>query len=121
MRFAKTIASWITHSKPGNKYPSESPLPKGTEPMNGTKQTIKTFIVNNFTFGDETMVTDTDSFLETGIIDSTGILELVDFLEKEFNITIDDDELIPENLESIEKIEIFLQRKCQDAPVALSN
>ena len=79
--------------------------------MADLKQTIKTFIVNNFTFGDETMVTDTDSFLETGIIDSTGILELVEFLEKEFAITIDDEELIPENLESIEKIALFLQQK----------
>jgi len=83
--------------------------------MSDLKQTIKTFIVNNFTFGDETMVTDTDSFLETGIIDSTGILELVEFLEKEFSITIEDDELIPENLESIEKIEKFLQHKRQTA------
>ena len=89
--------------------------------MNDIKKTIKTFIVKNFTFGDETMVTDTDSFLETGIIDSTGILELVDFLEKEFAITIEDDELIPENLESIEKIEMFLLHKRQDAPVALYN
>jgi len=79
--------------------------------MADLKQTINTLIVNNFTFGDETMVTDTDSFLETGIIDSTGILELVEFLEKEFAITIDDEELIPENLESIEKIALFLQQK----------
>ncbi|MCJ8502108.1 acyl carrier protein [Desulfatitalea alkaliphila] len=89
--------------------------------MSDLKQTIKTFIVNNFTFGDETMVTDTDSFLETGIIDSTGILELVEFIEKEFFITIEDDELIPENLESIDKIEQFLQRKRAAAPVSQVN
>jgi len=86
--------------------------------MNDVKEIIKTFIVNNFTFGDAEKVSYTDSFLDTGIIDSTGILELVDFLENQFSITIDDDELIPENLESIEKIEVYLQRKTQDAPAA---
>ena len=79
--------------------------------MQAIKEKIKTFVVDNFTFGDESMVSYSESFLESGIIDSTGILELVEFLEKEFAITIDDEELIPENLESIEKIALFLQQK----------
>lgn len=79
--------------------------------MQAIKEKIITFVVDNFTFGDESMVSYSESFLETGIIDSTGILELVEFLEKEFAITIDDEELIPENLESIEKIALFLQQK----------
>ena len=89
--------------------------------MNNVKGIVKTFIVDNFTFGDEENVSYTASFLETGIIDSTGILELVDFLENEFSITIEDHELIPENLESIEKIELFLKRKTQDAPATQCN
>ena len=79
--------------------------------MQAIKEKIKTFVVDNFTFGDESMVSYSESFLESGIIDSTGILELVEFLETEFSITIDDEELIPENLESIEKIALFLQQK----------
>jgi acyl carrier protein len=79
--------------------------------MRNVKEEIKAFVVNNFTFGDEKSVTYTVSFLDSGIIDSTGILELVEFLEKEYKITIYDDELVPENLECIEKIELFLKTK----------
>jgi acyl carrier protein len=45
-------------------------------------------------------------------IDSTGILELVDFIEKEFGISINDDELIPENLDSIKNVSAYLDKKC---------
>jgi acyl carrier protein len=79
--------------------------------MNGVREKIKKFVVDSFTFGDEEAVSYSESFLESGIIDSTGILELVEFLEKEFGITIQDDELIPENLESIDNITAFLSRK----------
>ena len=58
--------------------------------MNVTKEKIKTFIVENFLFGSEDGLKDETSFLEEGIIDSTGILELVTFLEEEFSIAIED-------------------------------
>ena len=54
---------------------------------------------------------DTDSFLENGIIDSTGVLELVSFLEEKFGIEVADEELIPENLDSITNVVNYLQRK----------
>lgn len=54
---------------------------------------------------------DDDSFLELGLIDSTGILELVSFIEESFGITIDDDELTPDNLDSINKIIGFITKK----------
>jgi acyl carrier protein len=72
---------------------------------------IKTFIVNNFLFGDAGNLKDDTSFLDSGIIDSTGILELVTFLEESFKITVEDDELVPENLGSIACIEAYLRRK----------
>jgi acyl carrier protein len=53
----------------------------------------------------------TPSFLEAGIIDSTGVLELVQFLEETWNITIKDEELVPANLDSLARIEAFVQRK----------
>ena len=79
--------------------------------MNETKEKIKTFVVENFLFGSEDGLKDETSFLEEGIIDSTGILELVTFLEEEFSIAIDDEELVPENLDSINNVTTFLGRK----------
>jgi acyl carrier protein len=79
--------------------------------MNKIKAEIKTFIVDNFLFGDDKGLEDQTSFMEGAIIDSTGILELVNYLENDFNITISDDELLPENLDSINNIANFLENK----------
>jgi len=54
---------------------------------------------------------DSDSFLEKGIIDSTGILELLEFIEERFKIRVEDDEVIPDNLDSLEKLTRFVQGK----------
>ncbi len=75
------------------------------------KQAIREFVVENFLFGEANGLKDDTSFLEEGIIDSTGILELVTFLEDEFSITVEDEELIPENLDSIGNVASYLERK----------
>ena len=76
------------------------------------KTNIRAFIVDNFLFGnDDPSLTDDASFLETGIIDSTGILELVSFVEQTYDIAIDDGEMLPENLDSLERISAFVNRK----------
>ncbi len=75
------------------------------------KQTIRDFVIENFLFGEANGLKDDTSFLEEGIIDSTGILELVTFIEDEFSITVEDEELIPENLDSIGNVANFLERK----------
>ena len=73
---------------------------------------IRTFIVDNFLFGqDSPRLTDDASFLETGIIDSTGFLELVTFLEQTYGITIADRELVPENMDSLARVSAFVARK----------
>ena len=72
---------------------------------------IRCYIVENFLFGDGSGLEDDSSFLEEGILDSTSALELVGFIEKEFSITIDDEEVIPENLDSIINIVNFLKKK----------
>ncbi len=74
------------------------------------KATIRKFIVDNFLFGETGDLKDNTSFLEEGIIDSTGVLELIDFLEETFQISIADDEIIPENLDSLDNLEKFLSR-----------
>jgi len=73
---------------------------------------IRTFIFDNFLFDaeDDALKNDT-SFLEEGIIDSTGVLELVDWLEEEFSISVEDDELIPENLDSVNLLSAYISKK----------
>jgi acyl carrier protein len=72
---------------------------------------VKEFIIENFLFGEvESLDLETD-FFDKGIIDSTGVIELVDFLEKSFDISVEDEELIPQNLSSLQKIDDFLSKK----------
>ncbi|MCP4690341.1 MAG: acyl carrier protein [Desulfobacterales bacterium] len=79
--------------------------------MSDPREEIKNFIVENFLFGDDSGLADDTSFLEEGIIDSTGVLELVTFLEEEFLIEVEDEELTPENLGSINHVAAYLARK----------
>lgn len=73
---------------------------------------IRAFIVSNFLFGQGgEAVTNDQSFLESGIIDSTGLLELVSFVEQQYGISVGDRELVPENLDSLSNISQFVARK----------
>ena len=72
---------------------------------------VKEFIIENFLFGDEEQLELDTDFFDKGIIDSTGVIELVSFLEETFNISVDDEELVPENLSSLKNVEVFLQKK----------
>jgi acyl carrier protein len=80
---------------------------------NGVHQEIRKFVIDFFLFGQDGGLTNEESLLEKGIIDSTGVLELVAYLEKTFAIKVHDAELLPENLDSINAIVAFLQRKNQ--------
>lgn len=73
---------------------------------------IRRFIFENFLFGEpDDSLGDNDSFLEKGIIDSTGVLELVAFMEESFGIKMEDEELVPENLDSINNLINFIDKK----------
>ena len=75
---------------------------------------LRAFVIENFLFGDESapfVFTNEDSFQERGIIDSTGILELVCHLQEKYAIDVADDELIPANLDSLTKVARFIERK----------
>ena len=76
----------------------------------GIEQT-REFIVNNFLYGEGDKLADDTSFMVEGIIDSTGILELVTFLESTYQLKVADDEIIPENMDSLESIEKYLDGK----------
>ncbi len=76
------------------------------------KTTLREFIVENFLFGDTSVVfDDDDSLMENGILDSTGILELVAFLEKEYGIRIANEEILPENMDTLNNLHRFLEKK----------
>ena len=73
---------------------------------------LKKYIVENFLFGDESVeLAEDTSFLETGMIDSTGVLELIRYLEESCGIRVADDEIVPDNLDSIARIARFVRAK----------
>ena len=74
-------------------------------------ETIKAYVVENFLFGDDSRIGPETGFLENGILDSTGVLELVGFLEEKFGIRVEDDELVPDNMNSLEKITLYISKK----------
>jgi acyl carrier protein len=77
--------------------------------QNEIKVTLREFISENFLLSAGTdEFEDTDSFMEKGIIDSTGILELLAFIEERFKITVEDEEIVPENLDSLNKLISFI-------------
>ena len=81
--------------------------------MEEIKLKTRNFVVENFLFGNANGLEDDTSFLEAGILDSTGVMEVVAFLEQQFGVRVDDDELTPENLDSISSIGAFVSRKLQ--------
>ena len=72
---------------------------------------VRSFVINNFLLGRGETLNDNDSFLEQGIIDSTGILELVAHLEETYGIEITETELIPDNMDSVNRIVAYLSQK----------
>ena len=77
-----------------------------------TREILRKFIIENFLFGNEDApLNDAESFLESGIIDSTGILEVVGFLEDEFEFEVTDEELVPDNFDSIDKLIAYIGNK----------
>lgn len=74
-------------------------------------ETLKEFIIDNFLFGDSIKLTNDTHLFEKGIIDSTGVLELVAFIEDNFKVSVSDEELIQDNFSSLKAIDIFLQSK----------
>lgn len=80
---------------------------------------VRAFIEENFLFREDlSHLSDADSLLENGVMDSTGILELVAFLESEFSIQMSDAEIVPDNLDSIGAIAGYVKRKRTAASAA---
>ncbi len=82
--------------------------------MENLKREIRDFVIENYCFNRQGNLGDDDSFMESGIIDSTGILQLVSFAEEKYSIEIESEELIPENLDSISSLTQFLSKKISE-------
>jgi len=84
--------------------------------MSDVKNQVRAFIADNFLMGtNAAKFGDADSFLDHHIIDSTGFLELVTFLEESFKFRVEDEEMIPENLDSLDSIEAYVKKKLEQA------
>ena len=80
--------------------------------MNATEEKVRNYILENYLFtDDQSELTNSDSFLDRGIIDSTGILEVILFLEEEFAVAVKDDEMIPANLDSVDNLVKFINAR----------
>jgi acyl carrier protein len=86
------------------------------------KKQVRDFVIANFYVGDLASLEDRTSLLDQGIIDSTGVLEVIGFVETTFGVTVEDSEMLPENLDSIESIAAYVARKTsQPEAVALGD
>jgi len=80
--------------------------------LDEARQKLRHFILENYLFtDDESALKDDDSFLEGGVLDSMGILELIEYLDEGFGIKVEGDELVPDNLDSINSLIKFMSKK----------
>jgi len=80
--------------------------------MSQLKTELRQFVIDNFLFGQtDAAFTDDDSLLEKGLIDSTGVLEIVAHLEANYEVSVEDEELIPQNLDSVDNLAAYVSRK----------
>lgn len=84
--------------------------------MPAIENDVREFVSENFLFGRSNVSLEgDDSLLEEGLIDSTGVLELVMFIEDRFDVTVDDEDLVPDNLDSINRLISFIETKVEAA------
>ncbi|MGY6643605.1 MAG: acyl carrier protein [Salinarimonas sp.] len=80
-----------------------------------TETDLRNFITENFLFGDDSrIIAGSDSLIQNDLMDSTGILELVAFLEDHFGISVADEDIMPENLDSIDRITAYVTRRQEE-------
>ena len=87
--------------------------------MRQIENELRRFVVDNFLYGRDGRFSEDESFVDMGIIDSTGLLELVGFLERKYGIKVQDADLIPQNLDSISQLAQFLRRKLPQSDPAV--
>ena len=86
--------------------------------MQDVKQAVRQFLLDNFAMGGGVTIADDTSFMEEHILDSTGFIELITYIEETFGLAVDDEEMLPENFDSLANIEGYVARKRAQAPAA---
>lgn len=90
--------------------------------MQHIQQEVRQFVIDNFIFeGDGRDFSGDDSFFDTGLLDSVGVLTLVEFVREKYSISIEDDELLPENWDSVNRIAAFVQARLTPAATSHDN
>jgi acyl carrier protein len=79
--------------------------------MQDIKTTVRQFLLDNFMMGADATIDDDSSFMNDHILDSTGFIELITFVEEVFGIEVEDEEMLPENFDSLLNVERFVARK----------
>ncbi|RTL53170.1 MAG: acyl carrier protein [Rhodocyclaceae bacterium] len=79
--------------------------------MQDSKSAVRTFLDDNFIMGGDVDLADDTSFMKAHILDSTGFIELITFIEEAFGVSVKDEEMVPENFDSLNNIDAYLQRK----------
>ena len=82
------------------------------------RERVRRFVTTTFYIPNPSQVTDDLSFLDAGIVDSTGVLEIIAFIQSEFGVAVEDDEILPENLDGVARIAGYVMRKRGGAAVA---
>jgi acyl carrier protein len=72
---------------------------------------VRNFVLKQFPLARKQQIKDSDALLESGMLDSQGVLEVVGFIEREFSVTVADDDLVPENFQTIDTIAGFIAAK----------
>ncbi len=85
--------------------------------MQDVKSVVRKFLLDNFVMGGSVEIRDTTSFMEDHILDSTGFTELITFIEEAFALKVGDEEMLPENFDTLDNIEAYVERK-RAAPAA---
>jgi acyl carrier protein len=81
--------------------------------MDNLNTNIRRFIINKFPLARKRQIRDSDALLETGMLDSQGVLDVVSFIEQEYSINISDEDLVADNFQSIDRIATFVQSKAK--------
>lgn len=80
------------------------------------EEQVRGYILENFLYTDDASeLSDDQSLFDSGVVDSTGVLELVSFIEESYEVQVDDTELVPDNFDSVEKITAYIKRKVAEA------
>jgi len=86
--------------------------------MQDVKTVVRKFLLDNFVMGGDLAIADNASFMESHILDSTGFIELITFIEETYGVKVEDEEMLPENFDSLLNIEGYLGRKRAPRPTA---